>query len=83
MKAKKLYFFERESEVVVMNDEDGKQQTPGTSTRVGSSFEFITLLDGDDPVPDPELDKFNLANQILDEEVRGAKTIGGRRPLAK
>ena len=60
-----------------MNDEDGKQQTPGAGTRVGSTSEFIAISDGDDPVPNPEFDKFNLTNQIRDEEVTGTKTIGG------
>jgi hypothetical protein len=64
-----------------MNDEDGEQYTPEAGIRVGKTSEFITLSNGDDPVPDLEVDKFNLANQIPDKEVTGAKTIGGRRGL--
>jgi hypothetical protein len=37
-----------------------------------SATDLIVLSDEDDPVPDPEDDKFNLANQIPREELQQA-----------
>jgi hypothetical protein len=60
-----------------MNDRDGGQHILGAGTRVGSTSDFITLLDGNEPVPDPEVDKFNLANRISNKEVNVAETTRG------
>jgi hypothetical protein len=39
------------------------------SAKVYAKSDFIELSGGDEPVSNPENDKFNLANRLPDEEV--------------
>jgi hypothetical protein len=47
--------------------------------------DFIELSDGDEPVPNPEHDKFHLANRILNEDMNLAIEEGsdGNEPLGR
>jgi hypothetical protein len=62
-----------------MNDPLQNQGTQKqvASTKIDSMSNIIKLSDGDDLVLNPEVDKFNLVNQILIEEVNIAMEEAG------
>lgn len=45
--------------------------------KVDAKLDFIELLDGDEPIPDPTNDIFNLANWIPKKEVNIAMEEAG------
>ena len=57
----------------LLQDHASQKQVVGS--KVDAKSDFIELLDGHEPISNPNNDKFNLANQILDEEVNIA--MGG------